>query len=212
LNEGKEHFKSRIKDFEDKLKILEGTNCFNELDFPISLDEIAISKFKLNKSPGLDNVTNSMIKCSQSTLLKCFRKIFNSSLSLGIYPEAWAEGNITPLYKTNDISDPSNYRGLTITSSIGKLFNHVLNARLDKFSIKYKVIDKCQIGFRKKARTSDHMFVLKTIIDEYCVAGNTKLYSCFVDFQKAIHTGIKLKLLDISVGSLFNNIIKTCIQ
>jgi hypothetical protein len=45
------------------------------------------------------------------------------------------------------------------------------------------------------------MFVLKTIIDEYCVAGNTKLYSCFVDFQKAydtvIHTDIKLKLLDI---------------
>jgi hypothetical protein len=54
-------------------------------------------------------------------------------LSLGIYPEAWTEGYITPLYKTNDISDPSNYGGLTITSSIGKLFNRVLNARLDKF-------------------------------------------------------------------------------
>jgi hypothetical protein len=145
-----------------------------------------------------------------------FKKIFNSSLSLGIYPEAWAEGYITPLYKTNDISDPCNYWGLTITSSIGKLFNRILNARLDKFLFKYNVIDKCQIGFRKKARTSDHMFVLKTIIDEYCVAGNTKLYSCFVDFQKAydtvIHTGVKLKLLNISVGSLFCNIIKTCIQ
>jgi hypothetical protein len=74
LNEGKDHFKSRIKDLEDKLKKLEGTHCFNELDFPISLDEIAISKFKLNKSPGLDNVTNNMIKCSQSTLLKCLKK------------------------------------------------------------------------------------------------------------------------------------------
>ena len=96
----------------------------------ISLDKIAnaISKIKLNKSPGLDNVTNNMIKCSQSTLLKCFEKIYNSCLSLGIYPEAWAEGYITPLYKTNDIVDPSNYRGLTITSSIGKLFNRVLNA------------------------------------------------------------------------------------
>jgi hypothetical protein len=56
------------------------------------------------------------------------------------------------------------------------------------------------------------MFVLKTIIDKYCVAGNKKLYSCFVDFRKAydtvIHTGIKLKLLDIGVGSLFYNIIK----
>ena len=119
---------------------------------------------------------------------------------------------MTPLYKINEISDPSNYRGLTITSSNGKLFNRVLNARLDKFLIKYNGIDECQIGFRKKARTSDHMFVLKTIIDKYCVAGNKKLYSCFVDFRKAydtvIHTGIKLKLLDIGVGSLFYNIIK----
>jgi hypothetical protein len=57
-----------------------------------------------------------------------FKQIFNSCLSLGIYPEAWAEGYITPLYKTNDIADPSNYWGLTITSSIGKLFNRVLNA------------------------------------------------------------------------------------
>jgi hypothetical protein len=74
LNEGKGHLKSRIKDLEDKLKKLEGTNCFNELDFPVSLYEIAISKFKLNKYPGLENVTNNMIKCSQSTLLKCFKK------------------------------------------------------------------------------------------------------------------------------------------
>jgi ABC-type phosphate transport system ATPase subunit len=73
-----------------------------------------------------------MIKCSQSTLLKCLNKY----MSLGIYPEAWAEGYITPLYKTNDISDPSiNYRRLTTTSSIGKLFNRVLNARLDTFLI-----------------------------------------------------------------------------
>jgi hypothetical protein len=57
------------------------------------------------------------------------------------------------------------------------------------------------------------MFVLKTIIDQ-CNAVNERLFSCFVDFQKAfdtvIHTGIKLKLLEIDVGtqSLFYNIIK----
>ena len=69
LNEGMEHFKSRKKDLEDKVKKLEGTNCFDELDFPISLDETAISKFKLNKSPGLDNVTNNMIKCKTYLIL-----------------------------------------------------------------------------------------------------------------------------------------------
>jgi hypothetical protein len=50
-------------------------------------------------------------------------KIFNACLVSGIYPEKWAEGCITPLYKANDMYDPGNYRGLTITSAIGKLFN-----------------------------------------------------------------------------------------
>ena len=54
---------------------------------------------------------------------------------------------------------------------------------------------------------------IKTIIDQ-CNAVNERLFSCFVDFQKAfdtvIHTGIKLRLLEIGVGthSLFYNIIK----
>ena len=158
------------------------------------------------------NITNNMIKCCQTALLKCFQKIFNSCLANGVYPQSWAEGYVKPLHKAKDIYDPSNYRGITITNAIGKLFNRILNTRLDKFLIKYKIIDDCQIGFTRKARTSDHVFVLKTLIDKYCTNSTGRLYACFVDFQKAfdtvIHTGIKLKLLEIGVGNLFYNVIK----
>ncbi|CAG2236063.1 unnamed protein product [Mytilus edulis] len=56
LNEGKEHFLSRINELEGKLKSLENVKCFNELDFPIPESEIAdaISKIKKNKSPADD--------------------------------------------------------------------------------------------------------------------------------------------------------------
>ena len=91
------------------------------------------------------------------------------------------------------------------------MFNRILNLRLDKFLSTNNIINNCQIGFTKEARTSDHMFVLKTIIDK-CNAANERLFACFVDFQKAfdtvIHTGIKLKPLEIGVGTLFYNIIK----
>ena len=216
LNKINDNFLDRVKHLEESLESAEiSPKCFNELDFVITDNEIitAISKLKWNKSPGLDNITNNMIKCSQSILVGCFKKIFNSCLSNGIYPEKWAEGYIAPLHKANDILDPNNYRGLTITSSIGKLFNSILNSRLDKFLVEHKIIDGCQIGFTKKARTSDHMFVIKTIIDKYCNNPGGRLYACFVDFKKAfdtvIHTGIKLKLLDIGVGSSFYNIIKS---
>jgi hypothetical protein len=87
--------------------------------------------------------------------------------------------------------------------SVGKVFNSILNERLDSFLKQNNIIDDCQIGFTRKARTSDHMFILKCIIDQYCKTKDGRVFACFVDFQKAfdkvIHTGIKLKLLEIGV-------------
>ena len=214
LNEVKKKFHKRLNEIEEKVKQLEKNPCFNELDFMITESEIAeaIAHIKLNKSPGLDGVSNNMIRHCQFAMLPCFAKIFNACLSNGIYPEKWAEGYIMPLHKGSDINDPSNYRGLTITSAIGKLFNRILNERLVKFLEKHHIIDNCQIGFTKKARTSDHMFILRTLIDKYCTTKKKHIFACFVDLKKAfdtvIHAGIKLRLMEIGCGSLFYNIIK----
>jgi hypothetical protein len=37
------------------------------------------------------------------------------------------------MHKGNDPTDPNNYRGITITGAIGKVFNRVLSLRLYKF-------------------------------------------------------------------------------
>jgi hypothetical protein len=153
-----------------------------------------------------------MLKNGQSILLPSLKKIFNACLSSGRYPKICDDGYITTIHKANDIADPNNYRGITVTSAIGKVFNSILNTRLDDFLCKNKIINNCQIGFTKNARTSDHMFIIKCIIDKYCKTENGKVYACFVDFQKAfdtvIHTGIQIKLLSIGVGSKFYEIIK----
>jgi hypothetical protein len=116
------------------------------------------------------------------------------------------------IHKSSDAADPNNYRGITITSSVGNVFNSILKERLDSFLKQNNIIDDCQIGFTRKARTSDHMFILKCIIDQYRKTKDGKVFACFVDFPKAfdkvIHTGIKLKLLEIGVSSRFYNILK----
>lgn len=93
------------------------------------------------------------------------------------------------------------------------MINKILDTRLDKFLVKHHIISECQIGFTRKARTSDHMFILKTIIDKYCKTKEGRVYTCFVDFRKAfdtvIHTGIKIKLLKTGVGTKFYGIMKS---
>ena len=56
--------------------------------------------------------------------------MFNACLSSGRYPEIWADGYITTIHKANDTADSNNYRGITLTSAVDKVFNSILNSRL----------------------------------------------------------------------------------
>jgi hypothetical protein len=140
-----------------------------------------------------------------------FLKLFNAIFIAGIYPEKWSEGYITPIFKSDNSRLPQNYRGITITSCVGKLFNIILNNRLDKFLLEHNIIHETQIGFSKNSRTSDHLFVLKCLVDKYINSGGKCLYACFVDFHKAfdtvVHSGIKCKLLQCGISGLFYNIL-----
>ena len=210
-------FVDRVSELQHLVEGLENQPVCNNLDNVIKPCEIhkAISELKNNKAVGLDSISNEMIKAAQGSLAPCFLKLFNACLSNGQYPSQWFIGYITPLHKSNDCSDPSRYRGITITSVIGKVFNTILNNRLDRFLADKNFINECQIGFTKKARTADHMFILKSLIDKYCSKPGGKLYACFVDFRKAfdkvIHAGLKMKLLQLGKGKKFYNIFKSIV-
>ena len=59
-----------------------------------------------------------------------------------------------------------------------------MNARWNDFLEENKIIDKCQIGIRRKYRTADHLLALKTIIDCYKLKRNP-ISTCLIDFKKA---------------------------
>ena len=196
-----------------KLQQLDKETVFNDTDFKITPHEISrcIKKLKNKKSPGFDRILPEMIKYSQHVLLPVFEKLFNSILLCGKYPSEWLSGYIVPIYKKGDATDPGNYRGITISSCVGKLFNLVLNERISKFFEDHDIISKNQIGFKKKHRTSDHIFVLNTLINKYISKGK-QLYTCFIDLQKAFDTVNRTKLLyklkQTGIGTLMFNIIK----
>ena len=97
-------------------------------------------------------------------------------------------------------------------SCVCKLFNSVLNARLDNCLNENEVISKTQIGFQKQARTSDHMFVLRTFMEKYTHQSTARLFTCFIEFKKAfdsvLHQTLFLKLQNLGVSGLFYNIVK----
>lgn len=164
----------------------------------------AFSKLKSGKSPGLDSISNEMLKASQTYINPCLLKLFNAVFRSGHYPGKWSESYLCPIFKSVDPKQPENYRGIAINSSIGKLFNIYLNIRFEKFLSDNGIIHETQICFRRGQRTSDHSFVLKCIINKYLKLVKKKIYSCFIDFRKAFdtvtHAGIMFKLLKYNVN------------
>ena len=95
-------------------------------------------------------------------------KLFNFIISKGTFPDSWSTGMITPIFKSGNRSDPSNYRGICVTSCLGKSFCSILNTRLSVYFHNQIILHSSQIGFLRGYRTTDHIFILmRTLIDKY---------------------------------------------
>ena len=106
----------------------------------------------------------------------------------------WCSRIIKPIFKNKgDPRDPSNYRGTTDLSYLGKLFTNCINTRLTSYSKSCDNIGNGQAGFRQGFSTADHMFSLKTLID-LDLFKKKILYCCFVDYSKAFDTVLRCGL------------------
>lgn len=79
------------------------------------------------------------------------------------------------------------YRGISLTSNLGKHFNRVIYNWLLKFVNKHNLIHENQIGFKEQVRTSYHIFTLKSVI-ENSKALKKKVFTTFIDLKKAFDT------------------------
>lgn len=189
----------------------------HNLDFPITKEEIfgACQKLKNNKASAYDLIRNEMIKTAFPFLSSLLVRLFNNILSSGQFPAVWTDGIIIPVHKHGDCLEPNNYRGITLSSCLGKLFCHVLNNRIQNYLESQSFLKPEQAGFRHNFRTSDHIFVLKTIVDKYvqnCKNGS-KLYACFIDLRKAFdtvwHEGLFFKLQKAGIDGNVYKLLKS---
>jgi len=191
----------------------------------ISLNEVLDAKTKLknNKAGGADDLINEFIIHSPELMLELICKLFNLVLDSGLIPSTWTLGIVIPIYKNKGAkNDPNNFRGITLLSSLGKLFTSILNTRLTNYIEGTGLLGEDQAGFRQGYSTLDHVFTLKCIIDIY-LKKRKKLYCAFVDYKKAfdlinrsalwsklIASGINGKVVKV-IYNMYSNA-KSCVK
>ena len=119
----------------------------------------------------------------------CLVDLIVKSLNLIIlsekYPLKWARNLLITLHKGGLTDDPDNYRGISISSCLSKLFSSYLYFRILEANDKFPLISNTQIGFLKGHRTADHVLLIDTIIHEIVQKHRKYLFAAFVDLKKA---------------------------
>ena len=115
--------------------------------------------------------------------------------------------------KKGNTEDPQNFRGLAIASALAKLHGLILLKRLMTYIHDKKFISPNQIGFMEGAQTSDHNFLLQTIIEKVVKTNRKRLFCVFVDFKKAYDTvnrkTLLRKLQNLGINGIFYKNIAT---
>ena len=67
---------------------------------------------------------------------------------MGSFPACWRQANVTPIPKGSPSSFVANYRPISITSVLSKVFERLLSVRLGRFMERNGVLPTTQFDFR----------------------------------------------------------------
>ncbi|GFX06496.1 uncharacterized protein TNCV_3017301 [Trichonephila clavipes] len=92
-----------------------------------SYDEVntMVSMIKLNKSPGLDSISNEIVTQFHLAFPSFPHKLFNVCLDLGNFPRVWKLAKVILIPKVNELRVPhlDNLRCISLLPALGKKKN-----------------------------------------------------------------------------------------
>ena len=158
------------------------------LDYDITTEEIkrVVKLLKKGKACGPDNILPEHIIYGGDWLDIWLKKVFNEIIHLERMPSSFKDTTIVPIYKGKG-RDPllaKNYRGISLSSVIGKLFERVLLLRMIPV-LEEKGIPQCtQTAYQAGVSCSDATEVVQEVIKSYIDSGAT-IFQSLYDLEKA---------------------------
>ena len=121
-----------------------------------------------------------MLKDTYNILSQFLLSLFNKLLSKAEYPSTLGHGILVPIFKSGDPTEAKNYRGITLTNIIAKIYSTLLSNRLSHWAKENNTFTDNQYGFQKGKSTFECIFVLNALITK-TLEENKKLYVAFLD-------------------------------
>ena len=164
----------------------------------ISKDDVrkAARQLKCRKACGYDGIFNEHLKNGGIKLHEELALLYTDMYNHGHIPEGLKKGIIITLHEggRKSKSDPNNYRAITVTSCIIKLFERILLQQVE--ASLNTPLNMLQGGFRAGLSCNMSSLMLKECIS-FTKETHSKLFVCFLDVQKPLTVcGIMVYLLN----------------
>ena len=123
--------------------------------------------------------------------------LFSRSLEQCYFLVTWKDANVSPIYKKDEKSLPSNYRPISLLSSLSKAMERCVHKHLYNYVIDDDLITPLLSGFKQGDSTS---FQLIHTYHSFCEAVDSgkEVRAVFCDVSKAFdrvwHRGLLYKL------------------
>ena len=111
----------------------------------------------------------------------------NECISKNIFPDILKKAYVTPVYKKGDPLEAGNYRPISVTPTLAKIFERLLLQQMLEHVEKYEIINKNQFGFLKRKSSNDTVISLTKSLNSL-LEENETVVSIFLGLAKAFNS------------------------
>jgi len=166
-----------------------------------------LSQINPSKSAGPDGIPGRVLKSLAPDLAPYLEILFNQIIATGLVPEEWKTAFVVPIPKGGDKHNSQNYRPISLTCIVSRIFEHVLHSSITSHLRANSVILPNQHGFSKGLSCETQLI---SIFHDLCMTMDKRIETdmIFLDFKKAFdrvphcHLLSKLRALRIDLNVL----------
>ena len=108
-----------------------------------------VNKLPVKKSSGHDNISNILLKEIIDSIAPALSIVFNKSMVTGEFPNIMKLAEIVPLYKGKEHYLETNYRPISLLTTMSKVLEKIVYQRVYTFLQETGQLYENQFGFRE---------------------------------------------------------------
>ena len=140
-----------------------------------------------NKAVGPREISIRLIMSCKLAIGVHLKFALNECIKEKIFPTKIKLAYVTPIFKKGDKLDSTNYRPISVTPSLAKIFERLLLTQMMEFIDKQKIINKEQFGFQKKKFATDAILELVETVSAN-LDQRKETVAIFLDLAEALNS------------------------